>query len=75
MDQVAYVLKDFNIDPDCQIIIGSDIHTHLDTNLDNLGGRIECKPSVKEIKGMTIASALISSWTICNPVPWSQRNP
>lgn len=59
--KVANILKDCNIDLDCQIIIGSDFDTHLDASLDNLGGRIKCKPSVKEIKGMKIANDLSSS--------------
>ena len=66
-DQVANILEDFNVDPDCRIIIGGDFNTHLDSNLNNLGGRIESKPSVKEIKAMMIANDLVDIWRICNP--------
>jgi len=47
-DRVTSVLEDMRFDPNCQFIIGGDFNTHLDSNLNNLGGRIESKPSVKK---------------------------
>ena len=41
--QVANILKNFNVDPNCQIIIAGDFNTDLDSNRDNLGCRIESK--------------------------------
>ena len=49
-DRVANVLENTVVDPNCQIIIGGDFNTHLDPILDNLGGRIESKPSAKKRK-------------------------
>ena len=49
-DRVTSVLEDMRFDPNCQFIIGGDFNTHLDSNLNNLGGRIESKPSVKKWK-------------------------
>ena len=66
-DQVADILKDFNVDLDCQIIIGGAFNTHLDSNLYNLGGRIESKPLLKKIKGMMITNDFINIRRICNP--------
>ena len=31
--QVANILKDFNVEPNCQIIIAGDFSVHLDSNL------------------------------------------
>jgi len=56
-DQVAYILEDFNVNPDCHI--GGDFNTHLHSNLDDLGGSIESIASVKKLKGMMIANDLI----------------
>ena len=47
-DAVADTLEDLSLDPNCQIIIGGDFNCHLDPILDNLGGRIESKSSVKK---------------------------
>lgn len=30
--------------PNCQIIIGGDLDSHLDSSLDNLGGKVKWKP-------------------------------
>ena len=40
---IMSTLDELNVDSDCQIIIGGDFNTHLDSTLDNLGGRIETK--------------------------------
>lgn len=59
------VLKDFNVDPEWKIITDGAFNTHVDSNLDNLGGRIESKSSVKRIEGAMIANELINMWRIC----------
>jgi len=78
-DRVTSVLEDMSFDPNCQFIIGGDFNTHLDSNLDNLGGRIESKPSVKKIEEIMISNDLIDVWRICNPdkkqFTWTQKNP
>ena len=48
-DVVANTIEDLSLDPNGQIIIGGDFISHLDSSLDNLGGRTESKPSVKKI--------------------------
>ena len=50
------VIKDFNVDPECQIITDGVFNTHVDSSLDNLGSRIESKPSVKRIEGAMIGN-------------------
>ena len=47
-DAVADTLEDLSQDPNCQIIIGGDFNCHLGPSLDNLGGRIVSKSSVKK---------------------------
>ena len=37
-ESIMSTLDELNVDPDCQIIIGGDFHTHLDSTLDALGG-------------------------------------
>ena len=78
-DRVTSVLEETSFDPNCQFIIGGDFNTHLDSNLDNLGGRIESKPSVKKIEEIMISNDLIDVWRICNPdkkqFTWTQKNP
>ena len=76
-DRVTSVLEDMSFDPNCKFIIGGDFNTHLDSNLDNLGGRIESKPSVKKNKEIMISNDLIDIWRICNPdkkqFTWTQK--
>ena len=42
-----------------EIIVGDGFNSHLDSSLDNLGGRIESKPSVKKINETMTANDLI----------------
>ena len=71
-DDVKSALDEFDLDPDCEIIIGDDFNTHLNPTLDNLGGRIETKPSVRRIKDIDI-------WRIHHPekksFTWTQKKP
>ena len=54
-----------------------DFNCHLDPSLDNLGGRIESKSSVKKINDIMTANDLIDIWRIRNPdkkqFTWSQK--
>ena len=78
-DRFAEALENMNADPNSQIIIGGDFNTHLDPILDNLGGRIESKPSVKKINEIMTAMDLIDIWRIRNPekkqYAWTQKKP
>ena len=66
-----------SLDHNCQIIIGGDFNCHLDHSLDNLGGRIESKSSVKKINEIMTANDLIDIWRIRNPdkkqFTWTQK--
>ena len=66
-DGVANTLENMSLDHNCQIIIGGDFNCHLDPSLDNLGGRIESKSSVKNINEIMTANDLIDIWRIRNP--------
>jgi exonuclease III len=78
-DGVANTLEDLSLDHNCQIIIGGDFNSHLDSSLDNLGGRIESKPSAKKINEIMTANDLIDIWRIRNPenkqLTWTQKKP
>ena len=50
--------------PNCQIIIGGDLDSHLDSSLDNLGEKIKSKPSVKKINETRTANDHIDIWII-----------
>ena len=58
-EDIMSTLDELNVDPDCQIIIGGDFNTHLDSTLDNLRGRIETKSSVRKIQELMTAYDLI----------------
>ena len=64
---IISTLDELNVDPDGQIIIGGDFNTHLDSTLDNLGGIIETKSSVRKIEELKTAYDLIDIWRIQNP--------
>ena len=72
-------LDELNVAPDCQIIIGGDFNTHLDSTLDNLGRRIDTKSSVRKIQESMTAYDLIDIWCIQNPdkksFTWTQKKP
>ena len=76
-DVVANTLEDMSLDPNCQFIIGGDFNCHLDPCLDNLGGRIESKSSVKKLNEIMRANDLIDIWRIRNPekkqFTWTQK--
>ena len=66
-DDVKSALDELDLDPDCEIIIGGDFNTHLNPKLDNLGGRIETKASVRKIKELMMTYDLIDIWRIHHP--------
>ena len=66
-DDVKSALDELDLDPDCEIIIGGDFNTHLNPTLDNLGGRIETKLSVRRIKELMMTYDLIDIWRIHHP--------
>jgi len=78
-DSVSNTLENLSLDHNCQIIIGGDFNCHLDSSLDNLGGRIESKSSVKKINEIMTANDLIDIWRIRNPdkkqFTWTQKKP
>ena len=79
-DGVANTLENMSLDHNCQIrIIGGDFNSRLDSSLDNLGGRIESKSSVKKINEIMAANDLIDIWRISNPdkkqFTWTQKKP
>ena len=78
-DDVKSPLDELDLDPDCEIIIGGDFNTHLNPTLDNLGGRIETKPSVRRIKKLMMTYDLIDIWRIHHPekksFTWTQKKP
>ena len=39
-----------SVDPYCQIVIVGDFNTHLDSSLDNSGGRIEVSNYLKKVQ-------------------------
>ena len=67
-DDVKSALDELDLDPGCEIIIGGDFNTHLNPTLDNLGGRIETKPSVRRIKELMMTYDLIDIWRIHHPL-------
>ena len=47
--------------------IGGDFNAHLHEELDNYGGRVEKKDSVKNIMDIKLAYDLVDIWRIRNP--------
>ena len=78
-DGVANTLEDLSLDHNCQILIGGDFNSHIDSSLDNLGGKIEFKPSVKKINEIMTANDLIDIWRVRNSekkqFTWTQKRP
>ena len=62
-----------------QLIIGGDFNAHLHEELDNYGGRVEKKDSVKNIMEIKLAYDLVDIWRIRNPnkrkFTWRQKKP
>ncbi|KAL9975265.1 hypothetical protein ACROYT_G012410 [Oculina patagonica] len=62
-----------------QVIIGGDFNVHLDAEMDNEGGRVEKKDSVKNISDKKLEYDLVDIWRIRNPdkrqFTWRQKRP
>ena len=65
--EILSILQSVDFDSDCKFVIGGDFNTHLDAVLDNSGGKIETKPSVKYLKDIImLAFNLIDIWRVRN---------
>lgn len=73
------VLDEHNFSSGSQLIFGGDFNVHLDAELDNSGGRIEKKSSVKNIEEIKFSYDLIDIWRVRNPdkkqYTWRQKRP
>ncbi|KAL9964620.1 hypothetical protein ACROYT_G028283 [Oculina patagonica] len=62
-----------------QLIIGGDFNVHLDAEMDNEGGRVEKKDSVKNISDIKLEYDLVDIWRVRNPdkrqFTWRQKRP
>ena len=78
-EDIKSALDELEVNPDCEIIIGGNFNTHLNPTLDNLGGGIETKPSVRKIEELMMAYDLIDIWRIHHPdkksFTWTQKKP
>ena len=45
--EILSAVQSANFDTECRVIIGGDFNVHLDVDLDNSGGQIETKSTVK----------------------------
>lgn len=78
-EEILSVIQTTSFDTECRIIIGGDFNVHLDAALDNSGGKIETKSTVKKIQDIMLEYNLIDIWRIHNPdkrqFTWRQRTP
>ena len=76
---ILSVLDKSDLNPSSQLIIGGDFNVHLDAEMDNGGGRVEKKDSVKNIFDIKLAYDLVDIWRIRNPdkrqYTWRQKRP
>ena len=76
---ILSVLDETDLNSSSQLIIGGDFNVHLDAGMDNEGGRVEKKDSVKNISDMKLAYDLVDIWRIRNPetrqYTWRQKRP
>ena len=77
--EILSAVQSANFDTECRVIIGGDFNVHLDADLDNSGGQIETKSTVKNIQDIMLEYNLIDIWRLRNPdkrqFTWSNRNP
>ena len=68
-----------NFDTECRVVLGGDFNIHLDADLDNSGGQIETKSTVKNIQDIMLECNLIDIWRLRNSdkrqFTWRKRNP
>lgn len=78
-EEVLSIIQTTNFDTEGRIIIGGDFNVHLDAALDNSGGKIETKSTVKKIQDIMLEYNLIDIWRVHNPdkrqFTWRQKNP
>ena len=76
---ILSLLDESNCDSSSQLIVGGDFNVHLNAGLDNQGGRIEKKDSVKSITDIKLAYDLVDIRRIRNSdkrqYTWRQRKP
>jgi len=76
-EEILSIIQTISFDTECRIIIGGDFNVHLDAALDNSGGKIETKSTVKKIQDIMLEYNLIDIWRIHNPdkrqFTWRQR--
>ena len=78
-EEILSIIQTTNFDAECRIIISGDFNVYLDAALDNSGGKIETKTTVKKIKDIMLEYNLIDIWRVHNPdkrrFTWRQKNP
>lgn len=78
-EEILSIIQTTNFDTEGRIIIGGDFNVHLDAALDNSGGKIETKSTVKKIQDIMLEYNLIDIWRVHNPdkrqFTWRQKNP
>ena len=67
ISHILSVLDETDLNSSSQLIIGGDFNVHLDAEMDNEGGRVEKKDSMKNISDMKLAYDLVDIWRIRNP--------
>ena len=77
--EILSAVQSANFDTECRVVIGGDFNVHLDADLDNYGGQIETKSTVKNIQKIMLEYNLIDIWRLRNPdkrqFTWRKRNP
>ena len=77
--EILSAVQSAYFDTECRVVIGGDFNVHLDADLDNSGGQIETKSTVKNIQDIMLEYNLIDIWRLRNPdkrqFTWRKRNP
>ena len=58
-EEILSIIQTTSFDAECRIIMGGDFNVHLDAALDNSGGKIETKSTVKKIQDIMLEYNLI----------------
>ena len=78
-EEILSIIQTTSFDAECRIIMVGDFNVHLDAALDNSGGKIETKSTVKKILDIMLEYNLINIWRIHNPdkrqFTWRQKTP
>ena len=62
--EILSAVQSANFDTECRVVIGGDFNVHLDADLDNYGGQIETKSTVKNIQEIMLECNLIDIWRL-----------